>query len=110
MLQEMRRRNSLYRKIILKSLVTMNSSDLYSTCNLKIVFYYSCNYIYNLFPSILNKTYIKQKIKSQKDMEKMSYLKKQISELGSKTCFLMSVSHYSAHIIPNFPDKKFGFP
>lgn len=43
-------------------------------------------------------------------MKKMSYLKKQISELGSKTCFLMSVSHYSAHIIPNFPDKKFVFP
>lgn len=43
-------------------------------------------------------------------MKKTSYLKKQVSELCSKISSLARVSHYSAHIIPNFPGKKFVFP
>lgn len=37
-------------------------------------------------------------------------LKKQVSELGSKMWFPVSAPCYSAHIMPNFPDKKFAFP
>lgn len=40
----------------------------------------------------------------------LSYLKKQMSELGSTTRFPVSISCYFAYMIPNFPGKKFAFP